>query len=276
MLPGGAICRLALLLAVAAAPALLAGAAEARPAHSTSNAVGFYPDLANFVNSPGVGAPTRRPALILLRQDGSIVVEHMRWRSWGRSVARGRGTYSASDCTPDCAQGQRTNSPARVTLSKPGRVAGRRVYRCVKLTVPAQQIDDYECLKRSEGKLIGYAPVSATKPGRTYAFFYSPSGNIICEMGDNGTAQAGVACMTQKPPAMAGLKANGVVTICQHQGLKCTANLGPPRAPRKLAYGHSIRVGGFRCTSARKGVTCRVTATGKGFFISKQAVRRVG
>jgi hypothetical protein len=35
-------------------------------------------------------------------------------------------------------------------------------------------------------------------------------------------------------------------------------------------------VGRFRCKSALAGVTCVVTATGKGFFISKQSTRRVG
>jgi hypothetical protein len=113
----------------------------------------------------------------------------------------------------------------------------------------------------------------------TYASFYTPTGNIACEMSDNGTAQAGIDCIMQKPQAKAGLNASGVATICQHQGLRCTGNLGySPSLPRarQLSYGSADTVGRFRCTSASTGVTCIVTATGKGFFISRQSVRPVG
>lgn len=269
--------RSALLLAVVAAAGLLGGAAQARPAHSVSNEIFFYSDLANSINGPfGSGTPVLRPALILLREDGSIVVEHVHWSTWGGAVARAGGTYSASDCTPNCAQGHRTNSPAQLTLSKPGRVLGRRVYRCVRLAVPSQGINSLDCLERS-GKLIAYGAVAVSKKSVTYARFLTPSGNIACEMADTGTSQASVGCIIQKPPAIAQLDARGVVKLCQHQGLKCAGNLGEPQSPpRKLAYGHSIQVGRFRCTSALTGVTCLVTATGKGFFISKQSVRRVG
>jgi alpha-tubulin suppressor-like RCC1 family protein len=119
-----------------------------------------------------------------------------------------------------------------------------------------------------------------TQPtSRTYARFYTPSRNIACEMSDHGTAPAGIGCIMQKPPALASLKASGVATICQHQGLKCTGNLGDdPRLPppRKLPYGSRVTVGRFRCASASKGVACVVIATGKGFFISRQSVSTVG
>lgn len=119
-----------------------------------------------------------------------------------------------------------------------------------------------------------YSPVST--PGTTHARFFTPSGNITCEMDDNGTSQASVDCLMQKPPAIARLSAGGAVSICQHQGLECTGNFGEsPTPPRELAYGHSIAVGRFRCSSAIKGVSCVVRASGKGFFVSAQSVRRI-
>jgi len=145
------------------------------------------------------------------------------------------------------------------------------------MTVPSHpKSNGRECLKRS-GTLIAYSSVSGSKPRPAYARFFTPSGNIECEMVDTGTSQASVSCDMQKPPAIVQLAARGTVSICQHQGLQCTGNLGEsPTRPRKLSYGHSVRVRRFRCTSAFRGVTCVVRATGKGFFISKQSVRRVG
>ena len=174
---------------------------------------------------------------------------------------------------------------AQVTLSNPGRFQGREVYRCFTLTVPSHPgSDQHLCLERA-GSAWALGPTTQAKPtptqptSGTYARFYTPSRNIACEMSDNGTAQAAIGCIMQKPPALASLKVNGVATICQHQALKCTGNLGDDPslpAPRELAYGSSVTVGRFRCTSASTGVTCIVTATGKGFFISRQSVRPVG
>jgi hypothetical protein len=72
------------------------------------------------------------------------------------------------------------------------------------------------------------------------------------------------------------LAADGVATICQHQGLKCTGNFDEGLVFHQLSYGSSKTVGRFRCTSALSGVTCVVIATGKGFFISRQLVKSVG
>jgi hypothetical protein len=121
---------------------------------------------------------------------------------------------------------------------------------------------------------------SKPKPSssKTDVRFYTPSGNIACEMIDNGASQSGVGCIMQSPPAIARLAASGHISICQHQGLRCTGNLGDdPSIPNgKLRYGSSKRVGRFRCRSAFTGVTCALTATGKGFFISKLSVKAVG
>ena len=43
-----------------------------------------------------------------------------------------------------------------------------------------------------------------------------------------------------------------------------------------LRYGHSIRVGRFRCTSRTTGMTCKVVTTGRGFRLNRTGVKRVG
>ena len=45
-----------------------------------------------------------------------------------------------------------------------------------------------------------------------------------------------------------------------------------PSAP-VLAYGHATQTGGLRCVSSETGMTCTATATGHGFFISRQSYR---
>jgi hypothetical protein len=119
---------------------------------------------------------------------------------------------------------------------------------------------------------------TAAAPKPKHVRFYTPSRNIACELIDNGTSQSGVGCIMQSPPAIARLGVSGRVSICQHQGQRCTGNLGDePSIPNgKLRYGSSKTVGRFRCTSAFTGVTCVVIKTGRGFFISKQSVRVVG
>lgn len=253
-----------------------AGGALAGSAHATSGRIAFYGDLGNPVNSPSITNPRLvRPATIALTEDGSWALEKLRWSGWGKSVARATGISSSSNCVPNCATGKRTNMPARLALSSPGRVRGHRVYRCFELTVPSHpRSDEHDCLER-QGSLIVYKP-AASSARRTHAEIFTPSRNISCELFDTGSSRAAVTCDMQKPPAIASLSASGSVTICQHQGLKCTGNLGlSPTPPRKLAYGRSIRIGRFRCSSAITGLTCVVTATGKGFFISKRSVRRL-
>jgi hypothetical protein len=244
----------------------------------------FWGNVVAYIKAPGQPAelPAARPSVISLTEDGSTVLERLQWTGWGSSVAHATGISSASNGIPNMAQGKRIKKPAQVTLSSPGRFEGREVYRCFALTIPPAVSSQPGCLTERGGYwYLGPASQPKTTPttSGTYARFYTPSRNIACEMSDNGTAPAGIGCIMQKPPALASLKASGVATICQHQDLKCTGNLGDdPSLPpaRELAYGSSVTVGRFRCTSASTGATCIVTATGKGFLISRQSVRTVG
>lgn len=113
----------------------------------------------------------------------------------------------------------------------------------------------------------------------TSPFFESPSRNIGCVIIE-GTARCDILTRSWKPPARPA-KCPHVVNF--GQGL-IVSRSGPsrfvcagdtsmnPQAPI-LAYGHTITRGGFSCSSATSGVTCRSTATGHGFFISRQGYR---
>jgi hypothetical protein len=259
-----------LLLAAVAAGGLLATAAEATPAHSNFRRISFYGDLGNPINSPYIkNRRLVRPSGLPVFEDGSWVLEKLRWSVWGSSVARATGISSSSNCKPNCATGKRRNLPARFTLSSPGRVLGHRVYRCFQLTVPAQpKSDEHQCLGH-EGKLIAYVPVATSG----VAFSPNPAG-ITCLLYDRGTARgAYVFCWlgSHWPPAVH-------ATLSAYGSIDETAMIAQPTGlgGRALAYGKSIMVGRFRCRSAVAGLTCVVVKTGKGLLISASGVTSVG
>jgi hypothetical protein len=98
--------------------------------------------------------------------------------------------------------------------------------------------------------------------------FYSPSGNIDCEI-DYRTASngfTGVYCQTTTPSRSVIMDAAGRYTTCA--GEHCLANAGD-NTPT-LAYGTATGVGPFRCVSATTGVTC--TSNGRGFLISDSGI----
>ena len=49
----------------------------------------------------------------------SQFIKRIRWASWGRSVAKGKGVYPVNDCIPYCAAGSYTDYPVLVRLSRP-------------------------------------------------------------------------------------------------------------------------------------------------------------
>jgi hypothetical protein len=111
-------------------------------------------------------------------------------------------------------------------------------------------------------------------------FFFTPGPNgASCEIdvGTPGLAPS-VWCVIE-PPQLAARKAvavrlalTGVVTTCS--GLRCVGNA--PEHTKTLAYGRSIRVGAFRCTSLKAGVRCLVAQVGRGFQLSRSGVTRLG
>ena len=114
--------------------------------------------------------------------------------------------------------------------------------------------------------MIVAAPEAST---RTVRGFHSPSGNIECEVASHDVRGTYAYCQTFKPLQTANLSANGHTSICAHG--PCSVGNGPEYAT-DLPYGHSLRIGVFRCTSTVAGVRCVAVASGHGFRIAREGV----
>ncbi len=112
-----------LALALAASSLLALG-----PVMAASGGRTYYPQG----QSPS--DPVYRPRLLAVAGEGSFVVEKMRWSSWGRRSARGRGVGAQDDCVPDCATGTFHRAPARVRLWRPRSRCGNRIWKRMTLT----------------------------------------------------------------------------------------------------------------------------------------------
>ena len=71
-----------------------------------------------------------------------------------------------------------------------------------------------------------------------------------------------------QPRASATMTASGTVRECH--GTRCIGN--PPERDPTLAYGRSVSLGQFRCTSRLTGVTC--LGRSGGFTISRSGISR--
>jgi hypothetical protein len=106
-------------------------------------------------------------------------------------------------------------------------------------------------------------PVSAAAAVK---WFRSPSGNIECEV-----RSASAYCQTFTPLRSVTMAAAGTYKVCN--GVRCVGN--GPTGQFTLAYGRSVNVGPFRCTSLLAGMQCIVIRTGHGFVIGRSGVKRV-
>jgi hypothetical protein len=105
----------------------------------------------------------------------------------------------------------------------------------------------------------------------TVRWFHSPSENIECQVAAADPRGTNVYCQTGTPALHVVLHANGRLDRCN--GVQCLGN-GPVTATT-LAYGRSVVVGPFRCTSLRIGMRCVVRSTGHGFLLSRAGVKRL-
>jgi hypothetical protein len=90
-----------------------------------------------FAQSPdSAGGPYKlRPGKVYFGAGGGLFARSLRWRHWGDRVAAGRGIAWQRSCTPTCAGGGYRRDRARLRLSRPTRLDGRRQYRCWRLTI---------------------------------------------------------------------------------------------------------------------------------------------
>src|SRR3974390_1083198 len=97
--------------------------------------------------------------------------------------------------------------------------------------------------------------------------FLSPSGNISCQIDDGPPfPDQSAYCQSVSNDTPAPLGPDGVDRPCHNSG--CLGN--PASNIPVLAYGKSVTLGPFTCSSATDGMTCM--AAGKGFLISRAGV----
>lgn len=130
----------------------------------------------------------------------------------------------------------------------------------------------------------GTAAADVPGPWNQLTQFQSPSGNIGCEISGayfgGGSARCDLAhnpTAWALPPKPANCHAGygnsvGVGPSGVAQLLCISDSTIDPSAP-VLPYGSTTTAYGYRCSSARSGVTCANVATGHGFVISTQSYR---
>lgn len=105
--------------------------------------------------------------------------------------------------------------------------------------------------------------------------FFSPSGNISCEIiyGGAGAGPDRASCQVASENLLVSMDVSGGYTSCTETDPQCVGGWNPEDL-RTLAYGTETGVGPFLCESATTGITCTVT-NGKGFQVSRSGVTPV-
>jgi hypothetical protein len=103
---------------------------------------------------------------------------------------------------------------------------------------------------------------AATAEARTRSF-HTPSGNIVCLYRSAGPA---LRCDVHS------LNDTAFTLDRGHRGKRVHVTDAVP-AGRVLAYGRSVRLGPFRCTSRNTGLTCHSRPSGHGFALSRERQR---
>jgi hypothetical protein len=266
---------LAFLAAVALALPALAQAALPQPIY-------FFTDTAQPINNRN--PLVIRPSGFVMFQDGSWVLERLRWTGWGSSVARATGVSNSSNDIPNAAQGKRIKTWAHVTLSNPGRFQGHEVYRCFTMTVPSPASDMHLCLGHAHSiYILEPAKHPASKPATTALEFFAGKG-IACGMNDGSgpVAEDGASCEsrlvlsngTEVFAQRAAVGLDGQIVTCAGSETACA--LGNPGISPTYSPGKVITVGAFTCKVLETGVECKVSVTGKGFLITPETVTKVG
>jgi hypothetical protein len=72
-----------------------------------------------------------RPSVIAMSDTGGLT--KVRWSTYGKAVARGRGSYPISDCEPTCALAKPDWFTAKIELSRPRPCRGFRAYTRIRI-----------------------------------------------------------------------------------------------------------------------------------------------
>ena len=133
--------------------------------------------------------------------------------------------------------------------------------------------------------LLALLSARAQAASQSAGFFKTPSGNIVCRYGygariPSPLLECGIASGLRPAPPRSGRACKvldytpdrvALAPAGRPQPIACSGDAGPfadPAAARTLPYGAVWRGGGYSCSSARTGLTCR-NAAGHGFFLSR-------
>jgi hypothetical protein len=98
------------------------------PSSSSRRSATATPSKAEVLNCGGQRAASEPALLYVTCGDGTVSVQGIRWSTFGGAVAHGAGTLHRRSCTPNCASGKDTTTPAQVTLSDTAQRSGRLLY----------------------------------------------------------------------------------------------------------------------------------------------------
>ena len=78
--------------------------------------------------------PVQRPEEIMLTcADGGMIITNIAWQTWSSKQALGTGIYSQNMCDPNCAEGNRVNTPVTIKLSGPLEYKGRNLLKTLDI-----------------------------------------------------------------------------------------------------------------------------------------------
>jgi hypothetical protein len=182
-----------------------------------------------------------------------------------RDVSNGHGTPPARPA-PAASGGTTSASPGwtAIATSPAGTATTAPASTAPPATTPATVPATGSTAPTPAGS-AAFVPMETATGGE----FYSPSGNINCEV-DNWTNTVVAYCQTTTPARSVHMDASGQYTVCT--GVQCLGNAGE-HTPT-LAYGTETGVGPFTCVSATDGVTCTI-GDGKGFLINTAGITAV-
>ncbi|WP_375490668.1 hypothetical protein [uncultured Jatrophihabitans sp.] len=112
--------------AAASSSGSVSSSASSSPSNSPPETTA--PPRLQVLNCGGQRVTSSPTLLYLTCGDGTESVQGIRWTSFGGASAHGAGTLHQRSCTPNCASGKDSTTPAQVTLSGVTNHAGRRIY----------------------------------------------------------------------------------------------------------------------------------------------------
>ena len=103
--------------------------------------------------------------------------------------------------------------------------------------------------------------------------FNWPGRQISCSITQGKPLGTNASCIMFHPPQTATLYPDSHVVACYgtRGGAACLSNPDAGFLPT-LAYGRSVVLGPFRCTSLRKGMRCVVVRARHGFLINRSGI----